>query len=62
MSHAEIEQSLPAAVPAKMNAHFVDCLLNDREPVVTAEQSLHIVKIVDACYRSLETGRREEVK
>lgn len=38
-------------------AHFLDCVRGEAEPLVTHEESLTIAKILDAIYRSAETGK-----
>ncbi|OPX33192.1 MAG: hypothetical protein B1H40_00560 [Candidatus Latescibacteria bacterium 4484_181] len=38
-------------------AHFVECILQDKEPTATAEQGLEITRILDAIYESAETGK-----
>lgn len=40
--------------------HFVDCIEYDKEPLCTKEESLVVMKIVDAIYKSSRTGK--EVK
>ncbi|HXG24921.1 MAG TPA: Gfo/Idh/MocA family oxidoreductase [Chthonomonadales bacterium] len=42
-------------------AHFVSCVLEDREPLITGEMGLDAVRVVAAAHRSLETGRPEPV-
>ncbi len=37
--------------------HFVDCILDDEEPIATGEQGLEIMKIIDAIYLSAKQGR-----
>jgi len=37
--------------------HFVDCVVNGRELISTGEHGLEITRILDAIYRSAETGR-----
>jgi len=37
--------------------HFVDCMLNGTEPISTGEHGLEVTRILDATYRSAETGR-----
>lgn len=37
--------------------HFVTCIQEGKQPLATAEQGLHILQILDAIYRSAETGR-----
>ncbi len=38
-------------------AHFVECILKDKEPTATAEQGLEITRILEALYKSAETGK-----
>lgn len=38
-------------------AHFIDCIRQGKAPIATAEQGLHVLQILDAIYRSSETGR-----
>jgi predicted dehydrogenase len=42
-------------------AHFVSCILEDREPLITGEQGLEAVRVILAAHRSLETGQPEPV-
>jgi predicted dehydrogenase len=37
-------------------AHFVDCVLNDREPISTGEQGVEVMKVLDAIYESAQSG------
>jgi predicted dehydrogenase len=37
--------------------HFVDVVLNGAEPIFTPEQGVNMVKILEAIYKSAETGR-----
>ncbi len=41
--------------------HFVDCVLNDRKPWVSAEDGLHLVRTCVAIEKSTRTGRRVDV-
>jgi len=36
--------------------HLVDCVLNDKAPVVTAEHARHVIEIIEGGYRASETG------
>ena len=53
----------PAYIPRIENSHeiviraFYDAIHNDTEPLVTGEQALDVIKILDAIYKSSETGR-----
>ena len=37
--------------------HFVDCILDDTEPIATGEQGLECMRIIDAIYLSAKEGR-----
>jgi len=37
--------------------HFIDCILNDKQPMSTLEQGVTVLKMLDAIYRSAETGK-----
>ncbi len=37
-------------------AHFIECIVEDKKPLATAEQALDVMKILDGIYRSAETG------
>jgi predicted dehydrogenase len=37
--------------------HLVDCILNDKEPLVTAEHARHVIEIIERGYESAEIGR-----
>ena len=37
--------------------HFIECIEQGKPPISTAEQGLHILQILDAVYRSAQTGR-----
>jgi len=41
---------------ARSLANFIDAVVNDAEPLVRPEQSLHVAQIVDAIYQSSKTG------
>jgi predicted dehydrogenase len=38
--------------------HFVDCVQNDREPLVTGEDGRVVMEIIFAAYESAGTGRK----
>jgi predicted dehydrogenase len=42
-------------------AHFVACVLDDREPLISGEQGLDAVRVILAAHRSLESGVPEAV-
>lgn len=41
--------------------HLVDCVLNDREPAVSAEHARHVIEIIELGYKAAETGERQEM-
>lgn len=48
----------PAVSPHERQvANFVDSILQDQEPLVTPQQGLLVIQIVENVYRSAETGR-----
>jgi predicted dehydrogenase len=53
---------LPPLVSTNRMVHFVDCLLGDAEPLVSAEESLAVQKILDAIYASAATGREVRIR
>lgn len=42
--------------------HFIKCIQTGKEPISTAEQGLHILQILDAIYRSAESGHEVVIK
>lgn len=42
--------------------HFVECLREGKEPISTGQHGLDIMRILDAIYLSMETGRGVDVK
>lgn len=45
---------------AQLNRHFVDCILNNEQPLITLEDGLKAISVSEAAYRSLK--ERREVK
>lgn len=41
--------------------HLVDCVRNDKAPVVTAEHARHVIEIIEGGYRASETGQTQEL-
>jgi predicted dehydrogenase len=41
--------------------HMVDCILNDKEPVVTVEHARHVIEIIDKGYISARTGQAQDI-
>ncbi len=42
--------------------HLIDCLLEDREPVVTGEHARHVVEVIEKGYRAAQTGQAQTVE
>lgn len=40
----------------KMWAHFMDCLVNDRQPLVTGEDGARAIEVMCGVFKSMETG------
>jgi len=40
----------------RMTAHFLDCLINDKEPLVSGEDGARAVEVMCAAWKSMETG------
>jgi len=38
-------------------AHFVDCCLNGRKPIMDGEQGVHLMQMLDGIYKSQATGK-----
>ncbi len=41
--------------------HFVDCLITDREPLISGEEGLLSVKVAEAAHKSIENKTRVEI-
>jgi hypothetical protein len=39
-------------------AHFVDCVQNDRKPLVSGEDGRAVLEVIFAAYESARTGRK----
>jgi predicted dehydrogenase len=39
-------------------AHFVDCVKNDEQPLVTGEDARAVLEVIFAAYESAGTGRK----
>jgi predicted dehydrogenase len=40
--------------------HMVDCVLNGKEPVVSAEHARHVIEIIALGYKAAETGQTQD--
>jgi len=52
----ELDGRLHGALVCSLG-HFVDCVLDGREPSITPESSLMVTRILDAIQRSMKTGQ-----
>ena len=41
--------------------HMVDCVLHDREPVISAEHARHVIEIIELGYKAAEIGQTQEM-
>ncbi len=51
------EEAFNQGYPQEL-AHFADCVLNDKQPVVTAEDGRAVLEIIYAAYESARTGQK----
>ena len=51
----------PVGFAAEMLYSFADAIRQDREPLVSLDEALYGVRVVDAIHRSVESGQVEEV-
>ncbi len=42
--------------------HMVDCVLNDKEPAVSAEHARHVIEIIELGYKAAETGQTQNME
>ena len=40
----------------RMTAHFLDCLINDKQPLVSGEDGARAIEVMCAVFKSMETG------
>lgn len=60
-NYSDIKTSLPT----DQNSHFIECILNNKDPIVTVEDGKAALEVVSAAYRSAREGRRvliEEIR
>ncbi|MBS7611384.1 hypothetical protein KEJ27_04155 [Candidatus Bathyarchaeota archaeon] len=41
--------------------HLVDCILNDKTPIVSAEHARHVIEIIEKGYIAAKTGKTQEI-
>ena len=58
LTSEDIRKNLPKDAPVDMSRHFIDCLLNDCESLVTAQDAQRAMHVIDACYESVGTGKK----
>ncbi len=59
-SYTMYEENWNYGFPQEME-HFVDCVKNDREPLVTGEDGKAVMEIIFAAYESAGTGRKVQL-
>ncbi|EEF59617.1 Gfo/Idh/MocA family protein [Pedosphaera parvula] len=58
LGYETIQLSAPKVpLPEDRIQHFVNCVLDDKKPAVTVEESLKVQQVLDAIYTSAATGR-----
>jgi predicted dehydrogenase len=45
-------------MPASLHAHFADCIRGNAKPIVTAEDGVAALEVIEAAYKSEREGRR----
>jgi predicted dehydrogenase len=56
LGNLEIEADFPRTY-AHVTSHFVDCIFEDKEPIVTGEDGKRTMEITQACYDSAKTEK-----
>ncbi|MBI2843791.1 MAG: Gfo/Idh/MocA family oxidoreductase [Armatimonadetes bacterium] len=51
------QNEISTGMPASLQEHFADCIRGDAQPIVTVEDGLAALEIVEAAYRSAREGR-----
>jgi predicted dehydrogenase len=41
--------------------HMVDCVLNDKEPAVSAEHARHVIEVIELGYKAAATGQTQDL-
>jgi len=41
--------------------HMVDCVINDKEPAISAEHARHVIEVIDLGYKAAEIGQTQEM-
>jgi predicted dehydrogenase len=60
---AQFDMKLHPPVPAAPNAqfHYVESILNDKPHIATGDEGLTVMRLLDALYKSAETGKPVQV-
>ena len=59
-SYTMYEENWNYGFPQEME-HFVDCVKNDKQPLVTGEDGRAVMEILFAAYESAGTGKKVEL-
>ena len=59
-TRAEIIPSLPE-INDTIQSNFIDCIREGREPEVSGEKGLVVIKVIDAVYESAKTGKEVKI-
>jgi predicted dehydrogenase len=43
-------------------SHFIDCILDDRDPVPGPQEGLIAMKIIEAAYQAAHNGNTQEIR
>jgi len=43
------------------DVHFLECILDGKEPLVTSTDGIQVMSVIDACYRSAKSGQAERL-
>ena len=52
------DSQITTGMPSSLQAHFADCIRGNAEPIVTVQDGVAALEVVDAAYRSAQTGKR----
>lgn len=55
-------EEISTGMPSSLQAHFAQCIRGQAQPIVTAEDGLAALEIVEASYQSAQSGRRVTVE
>ena len=59
----DVTAEAPAANAfAGQTGHFIDCILKGKEPIVSAEQGVQLMQMLDGIYKSSATGKEVRIR